>query len=263
MAKLSQAQIAMYAQSAGMSNPVLMSAIAMAESSGNTTAHNPIGLDDSYGLWQINMLGDMGPARRREFGISRNADLFDPAVNARAAAKILGGQGLRAWSTYTNGAYKKYMPASQGGVIQASEWDDFWKGFKDGFDVGPGPEDLFDGGMKDDPSLGDALGGAAERDFGVEGVAEGLGAISEATVKAAQWMGQSKNWVRVGYVVGGGLLVGMGLYIMASPLLGKAMAATPGAQALKKTITSPNKAKRTTPEPAAKAPAAKTKGSTS
>ena len=97
MAKLSQAQIAMYAQSAGMQNPVLMSAIAMAESrGGETTAHNPIGLDDSYGLWQINMRGDMGPERRREFGISRNAELFDPAVNARAAAKILNSQGLKA-----------------------------------------------------------------------------------------------------------------------------------------------------------------------
>lgn len=259
MARLSQAQIAMYAQSAGMSNPVLMSAIAMAESSGNTTAHNPVGLDDSYGLWQINMLGAMGPARRREFGISRNADLYDPAVNARAAAKILNSQGLKAWSTYTSGAYKSYMPkTSSGGVVQADWWDDFKKGFKDGFDVGPGPEDLFDGGMENDPSLGEALGGAAERDFpGITGVAEGVGALGEATVKAAEWMAQPKNWVRVAYVVGGGVLVGVGLYIMASPLIGKAVAATPGAQALKKTISSSGGGSKKAPAPK---PAAKTKG---
>lgn len=250
MAKLSQAQIAMYAQSAGMSNPVLMSAIAMAESKGSTTAHNPIGLDDSYGLWQINMLGKMGPERRAKLGLSQNSQLYDPAVNARAAAMILKEQGLSAWSTYTDGSYKDYMPKSTGGAVQAGWWDEFKDGFAKGFDVGPGPEDLFDGGMEDDPTLGEALTDGT----GLDDLAEGVGAISEATVKTAQWLGQSKNWVRVGYVVGGGLLVGMGLYIMASPLLAKAAAATPGAQALKKTISGGGAKK------AAKAPAAKTKG---
>lgn len=225
MARLSQQQIAMYAQSAGMSNPVLMSAIAMAESSGNTRAHNPLGLDNSYGLWQINMLGDMGPARRRQFGISRNEELFDPAVNARAAKKILDGQGLKAWSTYTNGAYKRYMPNTSGGASQANWWDDFKDGFGDGFDMGPGPEDLFDGGTENDPGLSD-IPGAKE----IGDIAKGVGTIAEAVMKAAQWMAQPKNWVRIAYVVGGGVLVGAGLVIVAKPVLG----ATPGGQALKK-----------------------------
>lgn len=212
MAKLSQAQVQMYAQSAGMPNPQLMAAIAMAESSGNTRAHNPLGLDNSYGLWQINMLGSMGPARRKQFGITRNEELFDPAVNARAAAKILSGQGLAAWSTYTNGAYKKYMSggggAGAGGVDQAFDpWDPL--------DILPGDEGL--------------LGGVGE-------VAKGIGTIAEATVKTAQWLGQAKNWIRVGYVVGGALLAGMGLYIVASPLIGKVAASSPAAQTIKRVV---------------------------
>lgn len=211
MAKLSQAQVEMYAQSAGMPNPKLMAAIAMAESSGNPRAHNPLGLDNSYGLWQINMLGDMGPARRKQFGISRNEELFDPAVNARAAAKILSGQGLAAWSTYTNGAYKRYMGAGSGGAGGADQAFDPW----DPLDILPGEEGL--------------LGGVSE-------VAKGVGTIAEATVKTAQWLGQAKNWIRVGYVVGGAVLAGIGLYIVASPLVGKVAASTPAAQTIKKVV---------------------------
>lgn len=247
MARLSQQQIAMYAQAAGMPNPILMSAIAMAESSGNTRAHNPLGLDNSYGLWQINMLGDMGPARRRQFGISRNEELFDPAVNARAAAKILAGQGLKAWSTYTNGAYKRYMPKtdSQGNAVQAGWWDDFWDSFKDGFDTGPGPEDLFDGGMENDPSLDDIPLGD---------IAKGIGTIAEAVMKAAQWMAQPSNWVRVAYVLGGGVLVGAGLIIVAKPVLKNAAAAAPSGQALKRVAA---RAKAPAKAPAKKTPAKK------
>lgn len=85
-------------------------AIALAESGGNPTAHNAKPPDDSYGLWQINMLGSLGPARRQQYGITSNTQLYDPLTNARAAVKISsGGSSFRAWSTYTNGAYQKYV----------------------------------------------------------------------------------------------------------------------------------------------------------
>jgi hypothetical protein len=250
MAKLSQQQIAVYAKSAGMPNPVLMSAIAMAESGGNPRAHNPVGLDDSYGLWQINMLGAMGPARRKQFGITSNTQLYDPAVNARAAAKILSGQGLKAWTTYTSGAYKKYMPKESGGTTQAGWWDDFWDGFSDGFDTGPGPEDLWDGGTGNDPGLEDIPGASELGD-----IAEGIGAIAEGTVKVGTWIAQPKNWVRVGYVVGGAALVMVGLFIVAKPTFNKVAAATPGGQVLKK-VTSGGGG-RTAKKGPAKAPATK------
>jgi hypothetical protein len=88
----------------------LAAAIAMAESGGNPNAHNAKPPDDSYGLWQINMLGSMGPSRRAQFGLSSNTQLFDPATNARAAVAISGGgKSFAAWSTFGNGAYRQFL----------------------------------------------------------------------------------------------------------------------------------------------------------
>ncbi|MFI6029932.1 transglycosylase SLT domain-containing protein [Amycolatopsis magusensis] len=112
MSKLSAEQIARHAREAGFSGDGLTTAVAvaLAESGGDPRAHNSTPPDNSYGLWQINMLGAMGPERRRQFGLDSNAELFDPEVNARAANKISGdGRSFTPWSTYTNGAYKKYL----------------------------------------------------------------------------------------------------------------------------------------------------------
>lgn len=88
----------------------VMAAIALAESGGREDAHNPNPPDDSYGLWQINMLGAMGPSRRAQFGLSSNRDLFDPLTNAKAAVAIgSGGKNKMPWSTFTNGAYKQFL----------------------------------------------------------------------------------------------------------------------------------------------------------
>jgi hypothetical protein len=89
-----------------------MAAIAMAESGGRSNAHNNNAAtgDNSYGLWQVNMLGRMGPERRRSFGIGSNEALFDPAVNASAARKVFESQGFGAWSVFKSGAYKQFLP---------------------------------------------------------------------------------------------------------------------------------------------------------
>jgi hypothetical protein len=90
---------------------VIMAAIAMAESGGRARAHNnnrSTG-DDSYGPWQINMIDRLGPERRRQFGISSNAALFDPATNAKAARQVYLSQGFGAWSVYKSGAYRQYL----------------------------------------------------------------------------------------------------------------------------------------------------------
>lgn len=194
----------MYAQAAGMPNPRLMAAIAMAESGGRTTAHNPLPPDDSYGLWQINMIGSLGPSRRAQFGIARNADLFDPAVNARAAAKILASQGLSAWSTYTGGSYKRYMGVSSaGGATPVLDADDF-----DPFGLVPDVQGLTD-------------------------VADGIAGIAEGVQKAGAWISDVKSWVRVGYVAGGVVLVVVGAYIVAAPMVGKVAASSPLGQTVK------------------------------
>ncbi len=119
MAKLSPEQIAEFAHAAGFRGQDLTVAVAvaMAESGGDPHAHNSVPPDDSYGLWQVNMLGSLGPARREQFGLDANRELFDPAENARAAWSISGhGDSFRPWSTYTNGAYKKYLDDARRGI---------------------------------------------------------------------------------------------------------------------------------------------------
>lgn len=90
-------------------------AIAWAESGGETSAHNAIWPDDSYGLWQINMRGSLGPARRRQFGLKADVELLDPQTNANAAHAIWLGNGrsFKAWSTYTNRKYVSNVPAAR------------------------------------------------------------------------------------------------------------------------------------------------------
>ena len=96
---------------------VIMAAIGMAESSGRPHAHNTEGEDNSYGLWQINMLDRpgfmMGEERRGQLALDSNEQLFDPTVNGQAAKYIYNMQGFGAWTVYKTGAYKKYLPAAQ------------------------------------------------------------------------------------------------------------------------------------------------------
>lgn len=109
-------------------------AVAMAESGGNIYAHNTTPPDDSYGLWQINMYGALGPARRAKFGLPSNEALYTPAANAQAAWMIWrdSGANFRAWSTYKNGAYKKFLDQARTAV----------KNPKQPGDVGGGPDQV-------------------------------------------------------------------------------------------------------------------------
>lgn len=127
MAKLSPAQIAEHAHEAGFRGQDLTVAVAvaLAESGGNTKAHNPVPPDDSYGLWQVNMIGSLGPARRDEFHLDSNRELFDPAENARAAWEISGhGRSFQPWTTYTSGAYKQYVDDARRGIENMKDRDD-------------------------------------------------------------------------------------------------------------------------------------------
>lgn len=127
MPTLTASEIKGYAQKAGFSGADLdiAVAVALAESGGNTTAHNSKPPDDSYGLWQINMLGSMGPERRKQFSLVRNEQLFDPAVNASAAYKIWKSQGWeRGWTTYKNGKYKQFMDPAKTSTPEKTDGDD-------------------------------------------------------------------------------------------------------------------------------------------
>lgn len=92
-----------------------MAAIAVAESGLNSAAFNGnvnTG-DTSYGLWQINMIGDLGVERRAQFGLTADEQLYDPLTNARAAYEIYKQQGFAAWSVYKNGSYAQYLDQVQ------------------------------------------------------------------------------------------------------------------------------------------------------
>lgn len=123
--RLSVAEMAKLAKEAGFSNEEAktMAAIAASESGGKTSAHNPNAAtgDNSYGLWQINMLGNMGPQRRAQFGIRDDSELFDPKKNAEAAYKVFKEQGFNAWSDYKNGKYLDYMGTAEKVNLEGDE----------------------------------------------------------------------------------------------------------------------------------------------
>lgn len=126
MATLTAEQVYAAARGAGASHQeaITLTAIAKGESGWRTEAHNPVGRDNSYGLWQINMLGTMGANRRKQFGLSSNEQLFDPRRNAAAALAILRSQGWKAWSVYSKGIYKQYMPAA---TAAGTKWQNDWQ----------------------------------------------------------------------------------------------------------------------------------------
>lgn len=100
-------------------------AVAMKESTGNPEAHNQNTRtgDNSYGLFQINMIGKLGPARVEKYGLSSYEDLFDPYINARIAYQMSGGGtdwgpwgiGPNAYNGGTTGSYHKWLQEYPGG----------------------------------------------------------------------------------------------------------------------------------------------------
>jgi LysM repeat protein len=100
-------------QQAGLSGENLRMAwaIGMAESGGNPRAHNdnPRTGDNSYGLFQINMIGALGPDRRRRYGLSSNEDLFDPMTNIRVMLSMSNNcTNWQPWSVYKRGTYRRF-----------------------------------------------------------------------------------------------------------------------------------------------------------
>ena len=64
--------------------------------------------EDSIGLWQINMMGDLGRRRLALFGLSSPEQLLDPVVNARAAYITWGGSERNlqiAWQIHQDGLF--------------------------------------------------------------------------------------------------------------------------------------------------------------
>ncbi|WP_199819812.1 NlpC/P60 family protein [Streptomyces sp. NRRL S-118] len=103
MPRFSAEQIYAFARQAGFSpdQATTMTAVALAESGGDSRAHNPVG-EDSRGLWQINA--------RAHPDLAQRFDLYDPVDNARAAFLVSHqGDDFSPWTTTHHGPSARYL----------------------------------------------------------------------------------------------------------------------------------------------------------
>jgi hypothetical protein len=167
-------------------------AVALAESGGDTQSHNDKPPDDSYGLWQINMLGSMGTDRLKQFGLSAKTDLFDPKTNGRVAHSIQSSSGWGQWTTYTRGDYQEFMNRAKSAVASTDM----------------------------NTLLSKTLAGGITA--GGSGIASGListGQIFSQISNAFTWLFTPSNWLRIIEIgLGAALLIG-GVYSLSKPLI--------------------------------------------
>lgn len=87
-------------------------AVAKAESNGRPLAFNgnvKTG-DSSYGIFQINMIGNLGPDRREKFNLDVNAELFNPVKNAEIVFYMTeGGKDWGSWKDAKPYQYRKWL----------------------------------------------------------------------------------------------------------------------------------------------------------
>jgi hypothetical protein len=191
---LNATQIAPLAAAAGFKRGTELEtavAVALAESGGRTDAVNRNSNGSTdTGLWQINSI----------HGYSSES-LKDPATNARAARAIYLAAGSKwtPWVAYKNGRYLLFygQAKSAGGALQTT----------------PEP------GRPSGPSLADAIPGATEAKAALD-VANRVGA----------WTAKPANWLRVAYVMVGGMLLVGALLLVAVPA---ALNVTPAGKTLK------------------------------
>jgi hypothetical protein len=189
-------------------------AIAYAESSGNPNALNntPSTGDYSVGLWQINYFGSLYPGRAARYGPpTALLGAQGELANAKAAVDLAGptGAGFTNWTTYRTGAYKSFLGFDTSGALGSSSG---------------GPLDTAAGGVT----------GA------VKGVTGTIGSVSDAFKFIFSY--------RFLEILGGGLLILLGLYILAQqfqkvalaqgiPLPGPAKDAVAAATPARATVT--------------------------
>jgi hypothetical protein len=86
-------------------------AVAKAESNGRPLAFNGNSKtgDSSYGVFQINMIGKLGPDRREKFDLDSNSELFNPVKNAQITLHMTkNGTDWSSWSSINGKRYKEW-----------------------------------------------------------------------------------------------------------------------------------------------------------
>jgi hypothetical protein len=184
--------IADYAYQAGLRNPAKISmavAIALAESGGNPKAHNDKGRDNSYGLWQINMLAHT----TSELGIGSNDALYDPVTNAKAMVKISkSGATWKPWTTYPLKA-AAFLPAATAAVAL--------------YLANPSKQAEYVVGTVDQVTDGAAS------------LAQSVSEAVQTPVRIMKWLTDPGTWVRIGLFGIGAAMVVSGVVIFARPAL--------------------------------------------
>jgi hypothetical protein len=184
-------------------------AVALAESQGNTQAHNPKPPDDSWGLWQINYYGSLRAGRTAAYGPPES--MWDPDKCAAAARSVSGNwKDFGPWSTfdpspkhpYNNSAYRLYLPRAYKAVALFQMTHP-----SENVRVNPNPSgaqsaarDAAEAAADIGNAAADAAGAAAGLVTApLEGIAA-VGALASALLSKG-------TWVRVLQVVGGAAVV--------------------------------------------------------
>lgn len=213
MTQLSPEQIAQYAIKAGFrgDGAVKAVAVALAESGGRTDAVNRN--SDKYrsidrGLWQINSKWHPEVSA---------AAAFNPAQAAAHAYRISnGGKSWSPWSTWKNGSALTQIGRARLAVAKASK--------------GAGAQPAMDGPLGPKWTEEEKLRNQLERELQGEPLKDGatlsdlapdspLEAMRQTlvlAVHAAKWIGDSHNWTRVAFVIGGAGALLLGASMLAN-----------------------------------------------
>lgn len=212
MAKYSRAEIEGMAVLAGWGRHARdASWVAMAESSGDSSIINSIG---ATGLMQINQ-----PVHVQAHPTWTKKWLQNPTNNLRAAKRLFDDAGQKWDGPWLDSRDKGGLPTGNGG------WGQHVKGSGGGASqVDDDPCDALKGTpaydycTRDDGDTGTPLDEATD-------AAEQLGRIAQAIAKGANWIADPANWVRVVYVVGGGVLTVAAVNVIARPAIAPAVQA--------------------------------------
>lgn len=184
--------------------------VAMAESSGDASIVNSIG---AVGLMQINQ-----PVHVKAHPGWTVRWLQNPVNNLRAAKILFDGAGQKWDGPWLDSRDKGGLSTGNGG------WGQHVKG--SGATTVSDPCGGLTGDMK--KRCEDSAGGTQDIPIDPDDPASGgdlgslvlqIGRLAQITAKAANWMADPANWVRVVYVVGGGVLAVAAVNVVARPVV--------------------------------------------
>lgn len=198
--RLSDAQLAGWARSAGFPEDQIATAVAvaLAESSGRIDAiggPNPLDGSFDYGPWQINE--KQHPEKFQQW-----PDWWS-VTNANMAFAVWSERGRRwtPWTVYNTGAYRLYLPRGEAAVAgirgsapSSTQWDI------------PGVPDVVENTVQDQIGALTSIGNAMK-------------AIAAGQFKAAAWIAEPGNWIRVAQVVAGVVLLGVAMNVVLRPVV--------------------------------------------